>query len=208
MFARPGKGICLSLVILSLPAVGTAAPVDHVDVIDGRVKVTRVGEFDLVVMIDYLPNRGDGIADQAFAFRSAEALPSDLHDLEAAARVAVRREALVLMPAGERNLVFTVAQDDGRRNGFVDAMQAQAIFVGTGYQLTRVYDRPGENLEVNAYQALRVDPFAKSVLIGECCDGGQGEPDCSCNGCSVTCGGGYYACCTSEGCHCEKEVEN
>ena len=42
----------------------------------------------------------------------------------------------------------------------------------------------------------------KAASVPECIEGGLGQSTCQVSACNVTCGAGYYACCTIESCSC------
>lgn len=52
-----------------------------------------------------------------------------------------------------------------------------------------------------------VSPNIAEPELNECVAGGEGSTSCGAGGCTVICGGGYYACCTSGTCLCKKSAE-
>jgi hypothetical protein len=96
MNAKLKTSLILALCIAFLPSLAAARITDSAEVLDGHVVVTRVGKLNLVVLVDHLPVGGDGIADQAFIYRSTATLPADLRNLSGSGTVVVRPEMIVV----------------------------------------------------------------------------------------------------------------
>jgi hypothetical protein len=207
------KGVPLTLPIallssLFLSTAAMSAIVDHGELVKGQVTITRTGEFDAVIAIDRAP--ADGVADLAFVYRSAMALPSDLLDFEADATVLVRPNAVLVKPRKDREIVFMVATTEG----FVPTILAKkdtSLFIDSGFQISRLY---GGDVRERAMSMITRSSLLKSEEES-CWGGGEGATGCSLQGgagpvgagCSVTCGSGYYACCTpTGGCKCVEDT--
>lgn len=194
------------MTFLIFPAIASAAIVDRAEIFKGHVTITRSGEYDLLVTIDQKPT--DGIADEAFVYRSATALPTDLHDFDSIATLVLRPNALLVRPKADRELVLAVTPAEGGRLApYFIGKRDRALFIDTGYQLSRFYGAdPAERAA-----SLLADSFPTKEEEG-CWAGGEGSTGCSLEGgagpveagCSVECGNGYHSCCTPDGgCQCE-----
>lgn len=203
-----------ALFLFVLPAMAVAQITDRAEVFYGQVAVTLAGESDVVVMMDHLPKGGDGVADEAFIFRSTTALPADLKELHASARIVVRSDSLFIHPKGDRPLLLALsAGEEGGLSHFVASKRSDSLFVDAGYQITRLYGSSGDTLHQRAMSQLGPDdPFSPPFQLKDgCYAGGPGSDECSVSGnagpvgggCSVSCTNGYYACCGVSGCFCE-----
>lgn len=216
MNANLRTSLVLALCFAFLPSLASARITDNVEVLAGHVVLTRAGQLNVVVMVDNLPAGGDGIADQAFLYRSKVALPSELRDFSGAGRVIVRPDSITLAMADGAAVSLSVRTEAGREpinpNRLVKA--AGPARIDSGYQLTRLYGRKGIDLVAAVFGQLQPQR-GKSLFFDEsedagCTAGGPGSTSCSIEGnigpggagCSVSCGSGYYSCCTLTGCTC------
>ncbi len=72
----------------------------------------------------------------------------------------------------------------------------------------------GEKVPLTEQQLSSIRQFGESGGGGpknaescsDCKSGGEGATSCSEGSCSVTCSGGFYACCKDSGCHCCRDI--
>jgi hypothetical protein len=204
--------LILALCVTFLPAAVLAAS-HHAEVLEGNLTLKRVTDFDLLVTIDDHPRPGgDGVADEAFVYRS-QAILAELPEVDGPGRLIVRPQSLVIEANGAPRLTLAVLT---KGSGDESALTADSYGLGidSGYQLSRLHAANGEDLITFAQAMLQPVAFLpsfKEVIGGEgdCISGGPGATSCSIEGnigpggagCSVTCGSGY-ACCNLSGCHC------
>lgn len=204
--------LALALCLTFLPSLAAAGVTDKAEVLDGHVVLTPVGKNNVVVLVDHLPFGGDGIADQAFIYRSAVALPADLGDLSGSGIVIVRPESIVVTLAGKSAISLSVRSGEpGRDRGRPGTLSKAATFtrIDSGFELRRLYGREGFDLVRASFNQLRPRQNSDSILKA-CVSGGVGATSCSLSGnlgpagagCSVSCASGYYACCNLNGCGC------
>ncbi|HEY2737927.1 MAG TPA: hypothetical protein VGK45_05940 [Thermoanaerobaculia bacterium] len=240
--------VVLAVFLVCLPTVAAARITEDVEILAGNVVISRSGDLDLMVMVDHLPLGGDGAADQAFLYRSKTALPASLQSFSGPARVLVSSDAIIVA-FDEGTVVSLMIRNEGNR-GFNPDLFSEAAHVTTvdsGFQLTRLYSRPGVDLVNVAFAQLRSTLGENRSLLdaaatgdtgdtGEpgnpgdtgtvgppppppppplpCVAGGPGSASCSVTAgaagvtlsCSVSCGSGYFSCCTINGCHCNKSA--
>lgn len=222
MNANLRTSLVLALCLAFLPSLASARITDNAEVLAGRIVLTRASQLNVVVMVDNLPAGGDGIADQAFVYRSKLALPAELRDFSGAGRVVVRPDSITIAMAEGAAVSLGVRTEAGREPINPDHLvkSAGAIRTDVGYQLTRLYGRKGVDLVAAAFGQLQPHQ-GKSIFFDEaeedsgCTAGGPGSTDCSIQGnigpggagCSVSCASGYYACCSLSGCGCTRAAE-
>lgn len=124
---------------------------------------------------------------------------------------------LLVVSGGKATLRFSVRNDAGSVNGetVVPVIGISDIGDAVGFD-TRVlaHAADGDGFDRVRKARLSVD-HGKEKISGipgpyrpekQCCSGGTGSTSCSSHGqtnsCSVTCAGGYYACCDCTGMEC------
>ena len=219
MNAKLKTSLVLALCLAFLPSLASARATDKAEVFDGQVVLTRLGKLNVVVLVDHLPVGGDGIADQAFIYRSTVALPADLRDFSGAGTVVVRPESIVVALAKESVVSLSVRTEEAG-NGPVRPgslfKAASATTIDSGFELRRLHGGQGVDLVRVAFDQLKPRRGGSLTFKAEeesgCASGGVGSTDCSIEGslgpggagCSVGCASGYYACCSLGGCSCVK----
>jgi hypothetical protein len=224
MNAKLKMSLVLALCLAFLPSLASARVTDKAEVFDGQVVLTRLGKLNVVVLVDHLPVGGDGIADQAFIYRSTVALPADLRDFSGAGTVVVRPESIVVALLAKESVVSLSVRTEEAGNGPVRPgslfKAASATTIDSGFELRRLYGGQGVDLVRVAFDQLKPRRGASLLFKSEeeeggCASGGAGATDCSIEGsiagggvgCSVGCSSGYYACCSLRGCSCVKGSE-
>ena len=220
MNAKLKVSLVLALCLAFLPSLASAQVTDKAEILNGHVVLTQVGKQNVVVLVDHLPFGGDGIADQAFIYRSTVALPTDLRDLSGSGIVIVRPESIVVTLAGKSSVLLSVRPGEPGNDRFRPGSFAKAAAltrIDSGFELRRLHGRKGFDLVNATFNQLKPRRNSDPTLKEEegCLAGGPGASDCSIDGsvgpggagCSVGCRDGYHACCTLTGCSCVKGGE-
>lgn len=218
MSTKVKASFVLALCVALLPTLAAAHITDRAEILGGHVVLTRIDKLDVVVTIDNLPAGGDGIADQAFIYRSRIALPDAVSDFSGESLVIVSPDMITIKGANGTLVSLGVRTDNetgvevpGPRFDPRSFKATGRVVIDSGYQLSRLFGQRGVSL---------VDSIARELQLGpnwgfKCVSGGPGSTDCSIEGsiagggagCSVSCASGYYACCSLSGCHCTKGGE-
>lgn len=192
--------------VLAIGCSAFAQP--HVLGTAGEVRIVQGSNARrVIVMVDTQSSSKDGLVDQWFIFESAEALPVP-NGHYSIAQIVYREGNLRLISHADRSIVDFVV-DGHPFDTPVPHGYAAARFDGIGLSRSTGETRVpivrgnrgtlGTNCEgVDCDESL--DYTGEGGGGGSSCDaGGEGSTQCSASSgtysCSVTCAGGYYACC-------------